>query len=126
MELEWSYEAAVEWVDDPLLRFTSLLIWADNVFVLADSWDKLQRRVRRVEELFGQLALRFSTSSLELVASVAARQLRDQARSSTDTGWQGPVRLSDGREFREPPQMVALGVALDWRADKGDGGPPPG
>ena len=106
LECKWKLEPpVVPWVDDSLLAQTGLFIWADNVFLVSGSWPVLRRRVLELEAAFGELDLRFSTSSLEVVCSPAAAALARE-----------PILLADGRCLVEKQEMLALGVCLDSRA----------
>lgn len=79
----------------------SLLIWADNVFVLASSAETLQTRLNDIEAAFGALRLSFSSDSLEVLANPHVPE-------------HPPFRLhGSGQEFSLVPSMRVLGVRLD-------------
>ena len=105
LERSWGDDPAIKWVDVPELQRAGLFVWADNLFVVSDSWDKLCVRLREVEAKFGELDLRFSTSSLEVLASPAGAA-RPRA----------PARFADGRAFTEKDAIVVLGIKIDSRA----------
>lgn len=69
---------------------TTLLVWAENFFVLAGSWAELRARVAEVSRAIGLLGLRFSDSSLEVIlrwrCSPAVTQVRGVLRNSHIAG----------------------------------------
>ena len=87
----------LDWFDGEDLA--GLLLWADNVWVYADSWSKLQKRTRSIERVLRRLGLTFGTSSLQVLRGADAPM--------------GTSSLSDGRPFAEVAQMAVLGVLLD-------------
>lgn len=68
--------------------------------MISSDEEGLRRRVAEVIRTFRDLRLEFSDSSLELVASPAARV--------PDGPWEAA-----GRVFARPPALSVLGVALD-------------
>ena len=97
-------EEAPAFPDAPELEPWSILVWADNIFVMATTAIALRRRVEALEAGLRGLDLTFSTSSLE--------QLRNP--------WfvqEGQLRLPLGdQSFRTVDLLPCLGVGLDAEA----------
>ena len=53
----------------PELEQRSLLAWADNLFLAADSWAEAQRRLTELEQQFASLGPRFAEHSLQAHAN---------------------------------------------------------
>eukprot|EP00974_Lingulodinium_polyedra_P051143 4918827-Lingulodinium_polyedra.AAC.1 len=58
---------ALSWAE--ALEPFSVLVWADNVYLVADSRETAQFRVGCLEQRFDELGLRFSAESLEVLGN---------------------------------------------------------
>lgn len=57
----------IAWTPD--VAGVALLVWADNVFVVACLWAQARERMAEVSRVVRELGLRFSDSSLEVLAN---------------------------------------------------------
>lgn len=93
-------ERGTDLVWAPDLGDVALLVWADNVFVFASSWADVRVRVSDVSRAIRELGLRFSDSSLEVLA--------------TSQVGAGVLEISDtGQSFSEVQVLRVLGIGLD-------------
>ena len=94
---------ALPWA--PEFEEWSIVVFADNWYLLGTTIDCLQRRARIVERVWTTLGHTFGSGSLEILPNEPAKiQLGDGMLQCT---------LSDGRPFKEVQKLVALGVAID-------------
>ena len=76
-----------------------MLCWADNLWVVADSWEKMERRISDITEALYAAGMRWSPSSLEVMANPVA-----QGRRSL---------FAKGMPVQERKWLNVLGIRLD-------------
>jgi hypothetical protein len=104
---QWSNEAAegepsLFW--SPEWQESTLLVWADNIFILADSPQKGALRARQVEQHLNRWGIQLGGDSLEWLVNEAAQPYKAGAET----------RLRAAR-LREVEELRVLGVMLDSR-----------
>ena len=99
--------AAAQWQsrDRPALRWApelerhSILVWADNIFIVADDPQEVERRARDLERAFASKRLRFGDASLHALSNRFAQQ---QVMST-----------AEGQIFKHVDKFEVLGNMLD-------------
>jgi len=91
------------------LETMAILVWADNVYILADSKEILQTRVSAVVAAADRWRLRGGGSSLEVLMS----------KKFVEESGEGEMRLEGaaGQFFKVVQRMEVLGITVDTRGD---------
>ena len=99
-------KVALPWAAE--LEEWSIVVFADNWYLLGASVQLLQQRARIVEAVWAKLGHTFGTGSLEILPN-------EPAKLEQQRGEPLQCSLADGRVFTEVDKLVALGIAIDNR-----------